>query len=239
MIPRSARPASGATSTASTTRVSSAARTRCTSSSLSVPATATARSAARPANRAALPPSVSHAASRGTSPADRIRSASTSALRKFSCTNWPSVAANWSLRSTISAVCGIGRPSGRRNRAVTANQSATPPTIDASAPAWTKPRNVPWAPTAVTTTKSTVLPASSAVARRRAAASWRFRSATDSRASAETGATGGAAGAVPAAPCWSGELRAASEACCWGTVCMLTCRDPRRAPARPISAPPA
>ena len=45
------------------------------------------------------------------------------------------VAANWSLRSTISAVCGIGRPRGRRNRAVTANQSATPPTMAASAPA--------------------------------------------------------------------------------------------------------
>ena len=33
------------------------------------------------------------------------------------------------------AVCGIGRPSGRRNSAVTANQSARPPTIAASAKA--------------------------------------------------------------------------------------------------------
>jgi hypothetical protein len=31
----------------------------------------------------------------------------------------------------------IGSPSGRRNSAVTANQSATPPTIEASAPACT------------------------------------------------------------------------------------------------------
>jgi hypothetical protein len=33
------------------------------------------------------------------------------------------------------AVCGIGMPSGWRNSAVTANQSARPPTIDASAAA--------------------------------------------------------------------------------------------------------
>ncbi len=36
------------------------------------------------------------------------------------------------------AVCGIGKPSGRRNSAVTANQSAKPPTIAASAAARTK-----------------------------------------------------------------------------------------------------
>jgi len=35
------------------------------------------------------------------------------------------------------AVCGIGRPSGLRNSAVTANQSASPPTSDASAVART------------------------------------------------------------------------------------------------------
>jgi hypothetical protein len=37
------------------------------------------------------------------------------------------------------AVCGIGSPSGRRKSAVTANQSASPPTSDASAVARTKP----------------------------------------------------------------------------------------------------
>jgi hypothetical protein len=36
------------------------------------------------------------------------------------------------------AVWGIGRPSGWRNRAVTANQSARPPTIAASANAFTQ-----------------------------------------------------------------------------------------------------
>jgi hypothetical protein len=40
-----------------------------------------------------------------------------------------------SLFSGMIAVCGIGRPSGRRNSAVTANQSARPPTIAASAKA--------------------------------------------------------------------------------------------------------
>ena len=39
----------------------------------------------------------------------------------------------------ISAVCGIGSPSGCRNSAVTANQSAMAPTMLASAPAFTKP----------------------------------------------------------------------------------------------------
>ena len=41
------------------------------------------------------------------------------------------------LALTITAVCGIGRPSGRRKSAVTANQSATPPIMAASAPACT------------------------------------------------------------------------------------------------------
>ena len=48
-----------------------------------------------------------------------------------------------SCRGT-SAVCGIGSPSGCRNRAVTANQSAMAPTMLASAPAFTNPRNPSW-----------------------------------------------------------------------------------------------
>src|SRR5581483_1427157 len=82
----------------------------------------------------------------------------------------------------MSAVCGIGRPSGRRNRAVTANQSATPPTIDASAPAWTYPSRVPCTPAAVTPMNRAVTATRSAVARLRAAVSWRARSTTDSDA---------------------------------------------------------
>src|SRR6201996_7634668 len=198
MTTRSTRPASGATSTESTTRVSSAVSTRWTSSSRRASVTVTTRPAARPANRAAESRPDSQVASRGTRPAARIRSASTSADRKFSCTNWPRVAANWSLRSTISAVCGMGRPSGRRNRAVTATQSATPPTIDASAPAWTKPSRVPWWPTAVTTMNRTVTAPSRAVARRRATTRAWVRSAVVSCPLADTGETGvAAAGSIP------------------------------------------
>ena len=40
------------------------------------------------------------------------------------------------LRGMI-AVCGIGRPSGRRNSATTAYQSANPPTVAAAAKAAT------------------------------------------------------------------------------------------------------
>ena len=61
--------------------------------------------------------------------------------RKFSPTNSSSPRPSSSLRLGISAVCGIGSPSGCLNSAVTANQSAIAPTIDASAPALTNPRN--------------------------------------------------------------------------------------------------
>src|SRR5437016_103324 len=44
-----------------------------------------------------------------------------------------------SFRVATIAVCGIGRPRGCRNSAVTANQSASPPTRDASAVARTQP----------------------------------------------------------------------------------------------------
>ena len=42
-----------------------------------------------------------------------------------------------SLRVGMIAVCGIGSPSGCRNSAVTANQSASAPTMPASAAART------------------------------------------------------------------------------------------------------
>src|SRR5437879_5834425 len=48
-----------------------------------------------------------------------------------------------SLRVATIAVCGIGRPSGRRNSAVTANQSARPPTSEASAVARPEPGQPP------------------------------------------------------------------------------------------------
>ena len=64
--------------------------------------------------------------------------------RKFSPTNSSRLRPSSSLRRGISAVCGIGRPSGCLNSAVTANQSAIAPTIDASAPALTNPQKPSW-----------------------------------------------------------------------------------------------
>src|SRR5690349_23381213 len=60
--------------------------------------------------------------------------------------------------------------------------------MEASAPACTYPSRVPWAPAAVTATNRTVTPPSRAVARRRAAASWRARTAVDSGSGEEAGA---------------------------------------------------
>ena len=81
--------------------------------------------------------SASHTPSRRATPTARSRSASTSGARKFVCTNVPSPRPSWSLRLGMMAVCGIGNPSGCRNSAVTANQSASAPTIAASAVART------------------------------------------------------------------------------------------------------
>ena len=61
----------------------------------------------------------------------------TRSCRKFSPTNSSRLRPSISLRFGISAVCGTGSPSGCLNSAVTANQSAIAPTIDASAPALT------------------------------------------------------------------------------------------------------
>jgi hypothetical protein len=70
---------------------------------------------------------------------DERRCASTSLRRKCRCTNRPRVRPIWSLRAAMIAVCGIGRPNGCLNSAVTANQSASPPTIAASAVARSAP----------------------------------------------------------------------------------------------------
>ncbi len=67
----------------------------------------------------------------------RMRRATTDAIRKFSLRNEASASPMRSLLRGMIAVCGIGMPSGWRNRAVTANQSARPPTIAASANALT------------------------------------------------------------------------------------------------------
>ena len=58
-------------------------------------------------------------------------------VRKFSWTKVPRLAPIWSFLRGMIAVCGIGSPSGWRKSAVTANQSASAPTIEASAVART------------------------------------------------------------------------------------------------------
>ena len=64
------------------------------------------------------------------------------------------------------AVCGIGSPSGRRNSAVTANQSASAPTMPASAAARTYPSHSgpPFAINACEIRKMTVAPSRKLVA---------------------------------------------------------------------------
>ena len=56
---------------------------------------------------------------------------------KFSRTKVPRPSPSWSFLRLMIAVCGIGMPSGCLNSAVTANQSASAPTMPASAAART------------------------------------------------------------------------------------------------------
>ena len=86
---------------------------------------------------ARLSVSASHSPARSGMRAPRTFSLTISGSRKFSPTNPPSEVPSWSFLRRMSAVCGMGMPRGWRNRAVTANQSARPPTIPASAAART------------------------------------------------------------------------------------------------------
>src|SRR5256885_13824 len=65
--------------------------------------------------------------------ASRTRATTSDGDKKFCCTNSPSARPMRSLLAGMMAVCGIGRFNGCRNKAVTANQSASAPTIAASA----------------------------------------------------------------------------------------------------------
>ncbi len=68
-------------------------------------------------------------------PSAASRSRTTWPERKFSPTKSPSDRPKESFLVGMIAVCGMGRPKGRRNNAVTANQSASAPTMPASAAA--------------------------------------------------------------------------------------------------------
>ena len=110
-------------------------------SSRTLPSAITATSATSSTTRRAWAGSASQAPTRAEIVAAATRSRMMSSWRKFSPTNSSSPLPSSSLRLGTSAVCGIGRPSGCLNSAVTANQSAIAPTIDASAPALTNPQN--------------------------------------------------------------------------------------------------
>ncbi len=100
--------------------------------------------AASATTRSALAGSLTQTPTRRAISAVASRSRITCSCRKFSEKNSSRLLPNSSLRRGISAVCGIGSRSGCRNSAVTANQSAMAPTMLASAPALTNPRNPSW-----------------------------------------------------------------------------------------------
>ena len=138
----SSRPAIGATCV-SRMRAATAPLTmppsRCGSSASSICATSL-DAPARKRPPAASAGSVSQRAIAPATSSARMRRAITLVMRKCSRRNWASWSPIRSLFLGTIAVCGMGRPSGWRNSAVTANQSAMPPTIPASANARTKPQ---------------------------------------------------------------------------------------------------
>jgi len=75
----------------------------------------------------------SHNPTRSPTRAAASRSRAISSVRKFSVTNSCRLRPISFLRLGMIAVCGTGSPSGCRNSAVTANQSANAPTMAASA----------------------------------------------------------------------------------------------------------
>ena len=115
-----------------------------TCSSVTLPTAILISSAASSTTRRTLTGSSSHRPTRSEIVAAATRSRMMSSWRKFSPTNSWSPRPSSSLRLGISAVWGIGRPSGCLNSAVTANQSAIAPTIEASAPAFTNPSQPCW-----------------------------------------------------------------------------------------------
>ena len=105
------------------------------SSSLSSSTTTRSTVPVSPATRSACAGSESHLPSRPATCASRSFVSTTAGDRKFSRTNVPRPSPSWSFLRLMIAVCGIFSPSGWRNSAVTANQSANAPTMPASADA--------------------------------------------------------------------------------------------------------
>ena len=111
--------------------------TSCTSSSRSTVTMPLAAVASSAVTRSALGTCPIHSPTRLATSTRPSLSRTTSSARKFSPTKSPRLSPIWSFLRGMIAVCGIGRPSGWRKSAVTANQSASAPTIAASAVART------------------------------------------------------------------------------------------------------
>ena len=133
----SARPASGATWMRRRRPTTACSTPACRSSSRSTSTAPAMAALAWRASVSALAGTSNQVARRDATWTPRSFSAMTGGARKFSSTKDPSARPSWSLRVGMIAVWGIGRPSGRRNSAVTANQSARAPTMAASAVART------------------------------------------------------------------------------------------------------
>lgn len=136
-------PAPGAISWASARRVMASPTTACTSESRSTVSAPRSAVDSSSVTRSAFFGSASQPPSRLPMPTERSRRRTTSAERKFSPTKSPRLCPSWSFLVGMIAVCGIGSPIGRLNSAVTANQSASAPTIPASAAAATNPVQPP------------------------------------------------------------------------------------------------
>ena len=110
---------------------------RSTCASCTVSSAADASRVAWCPSSAALPGAVSHCASRSAGSCLRISDTSEGTSRNLSRTKVARLRPMRAWLRAMTAVCGMGRPSGRRNSATTANQSASAPTMAASAMAFT------------------------------------------------------------------------------------------------------
>ena len=118
------------------------------------------------ATRRARSPSVSQAAVLPARSISFKRRWTCSGCRKLREIKRPNPAPIRSLDLGTMAVWGMGKPKGLRKRAVTANQSASAPTIAASAKARTKGRTGLEASKYLVTTNNSVIPINSPVATR-------------------------------------------------------------------------
>ena len=122
-------PASRGNSRPSRRRARPSSRLASTRGKVAASACAAGRAAAGSARKLRRMPA------RSSRPSTRRTSAS---VKTWLATKRPSPWPSRSFWFGMMAVCGMGRPSGRRNSAVTANQSARPPTTPALAAAWSR-----------------------------------------------------------------------------------------------------